>query len=310
MKNNVFYINKKDLDRLKIKNSYINFLVIFFDYIQIVGAIFFFYIFPSPIVYFFSIFLIGSRMRGLENLLHEASHNHLAKNRFLNKWVAMIFCSFPIFNSLYAYTQSHLTHHRWLGDQHRDPDLIKYKMLKIDKLPSTRHFLFTRVLKIIFLVNVPIYLFHNIKNFNFVKGTPFQEHLIKFIYYSLLITIISFFNLWKPFLIFWIVPFFSTFQFIRYLAEVSEHGGLYHNEEEINMTRNNLYHPVLRFFLYPHNDAYHLTHHLFPSVPHYNLRTLHEMLLEREKYAEAHHCFGLLFSNKGRTTFQEMISNN
>ena len=43
--------------------------------------------------------------------------------------------------------------------------------------------------------------------------------------------------------------------------------------------------PVEAFFLSPFNINYHTAHHLFPSVPWYNLPALHERLLEDSAYA-------------------------
>ena len=45
--------------------------------------------------------------------------------------------------------------------------------------------------------------------------------------------------------------------------------------------------PVARFFLQPHHVGYHVEHHLYPGVPHYNLQKLHELLRETPEFAEA-----------------------
>jgi fatty acid desaturase len=44
---------------------------------------------------------------------------------------------------------------------------------------------------------------------------------------------------------------------------------------------------VLRFFLFPRNDCYHLIHHLFPGVPVNHFDRCHEELLQDPKYREA-----------------------
>ncbi len=49
-------------------------------------------------------------------------------------------------------------------------------------------------------------------------------------------------------------------------------------------TRVFLVHPFVRFAVFPLGQDYHLPHHLFPLVPHYNLRKLHALLLATEPY--------------------------
>ena len=38
--------------------------------------------------------------------------------------------------------------------------------------------------------------------------------------------------------------------------------------------------------VFPIGNDYHLPHHLFPMVPHYNLRKLHALLSEKETYRQ------------------------
>ena len=44
---------------------------------------------------------------------------------------------------------------------------------------------------------------------------------------------------------------------------------------------------LLRLLIHPHNDGYHLTHHLWPGVPHHRLGRLHTLLedVDPEHYA-------------------------
>ena len=44
--------------------------------------------------------------------------------------------------------------------------------------------------------------------------------------------------------------------------------------------------PIEAFLLSPHNVNYHLSHHLHPSVPFFNLDKLHLVLMQEPRFAE------------------------
>jgi fatty acid desaturase len=51
-------------------------------------------------------------------------------------------------------------------------------------------------------------------------------------------------------------------------------------------TRVFLVGPLVRYAVFPFGMDYHLPHHLMASVPHYNLRQLHEIMLRDTEYRE------------------------
>jgi fatty acid desaturase len=57
---------------------------------------------------------------------------------------------------------------------------------------------------------------------------------------------------------------------------MSQHTLLEHHTDPILGTRSILTNPVTRFFMC--NENYHLEHHLYPGVPWYHLRRLHQVL--------------------------------
>ena len=44
--------------------------------------------------------------------------------------------------------------------------------------------------------------------------------------------------------------------------------------------------PLIRLSVFPLGQDYHLPHHVFPLVPHFNLRKLHELLLQADAYRD------------------------
>jgi fatty acid desaturase len=82
----------------------------------------------------------------------------------------------------------------------------------------------------------------------------------------------------------WVVPLLTVFAFLMALREGLQHGGA--DRGRFTNTRVFLAGPLLRFAVFPLGMDYHLPHHLFPMVPHYRLRELHELLLEDQGYRE------------------------
>jgi len=279
------------------------------DYILIFLAILMVNIKPFIISYLISILIIGSRMRALNNLTHEASHQNLFRNPLLNKWLGTLFCSFPIGISPNTYRKSHTQHHKYLGELDKDPDLIRYTELGLDQFPLSRFQLIFHVLKVFFLLHLPRYLYGSLRFFIHSSDESNYEKTLRWIFWIIIFIGLTIFHWWSYFLLFWIVPFFTSFQILRYLAEMSEHAGLYRSEQKMNMTRNNLCHPILRFFLYPHGDYYHLLHHICPGVPHYNLGRVHRILLEDKQYSQANHCYGYFLPTdpNRKSTLEDMM---
>ncbi|EKD75225.1 MAG: Fatty acid desaturase [uncultured bacterium] len=292
-------------------NNHSNLIYILFDYLLVMISITLSLHYKNPIVYVSSVIVISSRMRALENLLHDASHRKLFKNPFLNTWIGMLCCAFPVFNSLYAYKISHDKHHRYLGDSVSDPDRVRYDALGMKDALKTPGAFIKKIISIMSLIEMPKFLLGTIKPFIFNRNTPKKEIIARVIFYISLFFILTYFSVWKYFIFYWVFPYLTAFQLIRFLSEVSEHGNLYQNTHSIyKISRNNLCHPVLAFFLYPHSDNLHLLHHLLPHIPHYFLPQLHHELMSDAIYAQGNHCYGYLFRrNKNTaTTISDLLS--
>ncbi|MDQ0217610.1 hypothetical protein ELQ35_06275 [Peribacillus cavernae] len=140
-----------------------------------------------------------------------------------------------------------------------------------------------------------MYIYGTIKVNIFSKEEPWSERIAKVFFWLSIITVSITFDFWQELILFWFVPLLTTFQIIRYWAEMAEHSGL-KNENELYASRNTFGNPVEKFFLHPHHDNYHLVHHLFPAIPHYNLKKAHLVLMEDPAYKGAHHCTGFFKS--------------
>jgi fatty acid desaturase len=243
----------------------------------------------SPYAYPLTILLIGSRQRALASLLHEAAHSTIARNRQLCRFIGQYLTGLPVFQDFNAYHHSHVKmHHHYLGDPHRDPDYIYYIESGLQRAEDRFDFVFKHLLKTVFLLKVLSYLSYLIRH---RLAALFASPLGAF---KLLLVHSVIFAIFFPvagasgYALFWLVPYLTTFQIIGWLSEVSEHFGLLGKEkDELLATRNRFPAWWERIFVGMHGDNLHLTHHLLPGIPHWNLHKAHRMLMNDERYAAA-----------------------
>jgi len=89
---------------------------------------------------------------------------------------------------------------------------------------------------------------------------------------------------WMYFGILWVIPLFTTFPLFMILRQWVQHGNA--DRGRYTNTRVFLAGPLMRYAVFPWGMDYHLPHHLMASVPHYNLKRLHELLLKDPEYRE------------------------
>ena len=80
------------------------------------------------------------------------------------------------------------------------------------------------------------------------------------------------------YVVLWVLPLATGLQAILRLRAICEHGALSDFSSPLTAARTNLPNWWQRFFLFPHHVNYHIEHHLYPAVPHYNLPALHVAL--------------------------------
>jgi fatty acid desaturase len=106
----------------------------------------------------------------------------------------------------------------------------------------------------------------------------------------------------------WFVPQGTTFMFFMLLRDVYQHS----NAGTGRLTNSRVFFadPFTRWAVFVYGQDMHIPHHLFPAVPHYRLRRLHELLRRdhsdyRDVVVETH---GTFHDALGRTTIlDEMI---
>ncbi len=101
------------------------------------------------------------------------------------------------------------------------------------------------------------------------------------------LTAVSLFGIegaWGYYLLYWVVPLFTSFPVFMIVREWLQHG----NADRGRMTNSRVFitGPLFNYAVMPWGMDYHLPHHLMSSVPHYNLKKLHELLLRDPEYRE------------------------
>jgi fatty acid desaturase len=248
------------------------------------------------IIYVIALLLIGSRQRALANLFHEASHLKLFRSRVLNNWICYLLISFPMAASLSSYLPAHRRHHSRLWAD-ADPELAKYEALGLKgPEPSLTRALVRHALRPLLLVHVPASVGASIRD---LRHEVAPERTVRIVGTIAAVGLASYSPHFRTLLAYyWVIPYLTSYQVIRYWAEVAEHGGM-KSSNALHGTRNWTSGPLTRWLIGSHSDdLYHLVHHLYPAIPHHRLARAHRVLFRASpsyRAAQARRCNGFFF---------------
>lgn len=266
-----------------------------FDWIMIFTAAYLGALYLNPFTYVLAILVIGARMHALAILMHDAAHYRFLKNRKWNDLITNVFTMYPLFLTIKKYRINHLRHHKHLNTE-EDPDWVSKLPKKEFQFPTTKKEFTVGVLSYFFFIQGIKDAIWFVTRFNLLgddkkpatkqneKGSPIPLLL----FYGVLITVLSIYGLWAYFLLFWIVPYFTTFLMFQYIRSVSEHFGDLKYDHLFSSSRTVKTNALEKFLIAPHNVGYHIEHHLYPGIPYYNLPKLHELLMKEAPAFKEH----------------------
>jgi fatty acid desaturase len=231
--------------------------------------------------YLFSVVFIGARLLALGLIMHEAVHNLISKNQFINDWLAEIFCAWPLLISLRSYKRKHLAHHAWLNSD-EDPDYVaktddnwRYPMKK------------SRFLKVLVIQLSGLGIF---ETFKVMSGAQMKTkkvknsmgyNLLRIAFYAAVISSFILSGNGMILLLYWFIPFATWTQIANRLRRIAEHSGI--NDKSLALQTRTTTHGIFaRIFLAPKFISYHNEHHIYPGIPCYNLVKTHNALIENE----------------------------
>ena len=235
-----------------------------------------------------AIILIAPLQHALFILAHEAAHYRLHANRSFNdimgRAIGMVGGV-----SMCSYRVIHRLHHNYLYKP-QDPDIALH-----GGYPRGKKYLIKKLLKDLTgqtaFKNYAYFFGNPAINFDTqVSQRPLDDTSSTLrqaalrdrwsvVTFQALTPIIMFELGWGWFyVVLWVIPLLTLLQAILRLRAICEHGAVTDFSSPLTAARTNIANAWQRFFIFPHHVNYHLAHHLYPAVPHYNLPTLHQAL--------------------------------
>lgn len=238
--------------------------------------------FSNPAVSIACMLLIATRQHALLVLMHEYSHYRFSrKHALLNDIIGDVLTAFPFFITIHGFRRNHLTHHRYASTPD-DPDWIS--SLKKDRyhFPKTRKQVHIELLKHC----IGWYTLSDLKGYTIDAGMavdlPASTRISRAITAISFIIAATWFGLWWTVLLYWIVPLATFLMAILYLRDMGEHFGM--PAPGIAGSRTVLSGWVERLLICQNGVNFHTEHHLFPSVPFFRLKRLHQALMKDDLY--------------------------
>jgi fatty acid desaturase len=250
------------------------------------------YYWPNPLVILLCIVLVGSRQHALFVIAHDAAHYLLYESRWLNDAVGRA-CAMVQGLSMCTYRVIHRLHHNNLYGE-LDPDTALHggyprgKWYLIRKLVKDLSGLTAWKTYAYFLGGAPA-----LNTATNVAVRPLDDTAEKLrrearldrnaviAFHVMALALFAWSGYLVQYLVLWILPLVTVVQAILRLRAIAEHGATTDFSSPLTAARTNVLPGWLEWLVFPHRVNYHIEHHLYASVPHYNLPALHREMTGR-----------------------------
>jgi fatty acid desaturase len=268
-------------------------LAVLHDFAVIAAAVAFgLYLWPNPLAIVLSVVVIGTRQHALFVIAHDAAHYLLYERRWLNDALGR-FCATVQGLSMCTYRVIHRLHHNNLYGE-LDPDTALH-----GGYPRGRSYLVKKLLKDLsgltawktyayFLGGAPA-----LNTATRVAMRPLDDTSEKLrseakrdrnavvAFHVAALVVAAWSGYLVQYLVLWMLPLFTVVQAILRLRAIAEHGATTDFSSPLTAARTNTGPAWLQWLIFPHHVNYHIEHHLYASVPHYNLPRLHREMARR-----------------------------
>jgi fatty acid desaturase len=246
---------------------------------------------PHPVTWFLAVLVVGRCQHALAVLMHDAAHYRLFDHRWWNDFVGQWLCARPIASHLLAYRTVHLRHHKYLLTD-KDPDLSLSLPFPCGRASWWRKLFRDAVGISALTMRGYLSVDRETGRMRLARGNLLRRWSWSTAWQRLAvaagIALLFWWGYGWAFLVLWWLPLMTVYQVILRIRGVLEHAAVPDRADPLRNARTILTkNPVARFFLNPHHVAYHLEHHLYPAVPHYNLPRLHRALAASDAFGAA-----------------------
>lgn len=222
-----------------------------------------------------SILLISNRQRSLSNILHDAGHRNVHRNRFVNDTFAQVFLAPLVFADLSAYRDAHFRHHLQLGDPNGDPDYLR--PVRTGSASWVRSYLSQALSFERWWGSLVGHLASS--------SVSRAGRLYIVFWWTVLCSSVALCSMevLLTFVALWFVARVTAYHFITMFREMCDHYGLAQGGV-LSFTRDIVSCSIWYGLVHPRNNGYHLTHHLLPAIPYYYLPSAQYMFSEMPTY--------------------------
>jgi len=218
---------------------------------------------------------IGTRLRGLNNIVHECTHSSFSEHRQDNVLFGKL-CASLLTGCFKQYKADHLSHHAHLGDYKLDREMSVIEKFGLHE-PLTK----TKILQHF----VTPLLGRHLKMYSGVNLSGGDGAFFLGLKIVLLIAIsVSAFFFPATVVLFVLLPLYYIFPTLNFWTDCLDHAGIVGVKDELEASRNVLAPWLVRLVFFPRNDSYHLIHHLFPNLPAQHFKTAHVELCQDHSY--------------------------
>jgi fatty acid desaturase len=247
---------------------------------------------PNPLMVFIAVLVVGTRQHALFVIAHDAAHYLLYETRWLNDAVGRA-CAMVQGLSMCTYRVIHRLHHNNLYGE-LDPDTALH-----GGYPRGKWYLMRKLLKDLsgltawktyayFLGGAPA-----LNTATNVAMRPLDDTSEKLrrearhdrnaviAFHLMALALFAWSGYLVQYLVLWVVPLVTVVQAILRLRAIAEHGATTDFSSPLTAARTNVLPAWLEWLIFPHRVNYHIEHHLYASVPHYNLPRLHREMASR-----------------------------